>query len=87
MELDNVLVPIIANRERGALVAVHMPSFVEDVKNVTICTYEEIQELMSNQQELSVPLVVIQPKKIFSVQDDLECSSLVQSFHGLSYST
>ena len=65
MELDNVLVPIIANRERGALVAVHMPSLVEDVTNVTICTYEEIQELMSNQQELSVPLVVIQPKKFF----------------------
>ena len=65
MELDNVLVPIIANRERGALVAVHRPSFVEDVKTVTICTYEEIQELMSNQQELSVPLVVIQPKKFF----------------------
>ena len=78
MELDNVLVPIIANRERGALVAVHMPSFAEDVKTVTICTYEEIQELMSNQQELSVPLVVIQPKKFFSVQDDLECSSWVQ---------
>ena len=65
MELDDVLVPIIANRERGALVAVHQPSIVEDVKTVTICTYEEIQELMFNQQELSVPLVVVQPKKNF----------------------
>ena len=43
MELDDVLVPIMANRERGALVAVHQPSTVEDVTTVTICTYEEIQ--------------------------------------------
>ena len=75
MELDDVLVPIIANREKGALVAVHQPSTVEDVTTVTICTYEEIQEVMFNQQDLLDPLVMIQPKK-FLLSKMISCAHL-----------
>ena len=39
MELDDVIVPYIAKRDKGALVAVHQPSCVSDVQSVTVSVY------------------------------------------------
>ena len=61
--IDSAILSHVVERNTGALVAFQEPSLIEQVDKVTLCTYDELQELWFNDHENCRPIVAVRPKK------------------------
>ena len=63
--IDTAILSHVVERDTGALVAFQEPSLIEQVGKVTLCTYDELQELWFNGHDICRPIVAVRPKKFF----------------------
>ena len=63
--IDTAILSHVVEREAGALAAFQEPSLIEHVDKVTLCTYDELQELWFNDHDICRPIVAVRPQKFF----------------------
>ena len=61
--IDSAILNHVVVRNSGALVAFQEPSSIEQVDKITLCTYDDLQEVWFNDHENSRPIVVVRPKR------------------------
>ena len=61
--IDSAILSHVVERDIGALVAFQELSLIEQVDKVTLCTYDDLQELWFNDHENCRPIVVVRPKR------------------------
>ena len=80
IHIDEYAVQVIAEREPGSLVATHEPSTIEESKKITLCTFDDICDMWFCDQDISQPLVLLQPKRILIqkmlTQQHISCQTL-----------